>query len=48
MSKHADLDTFGRSGNPAFGDNFKEDAQFSDSLKKACLLMEQLIKQEFF
>ena len=30
MSKHAALDTFGRSGNPAFGDNFKEDAQFSD------------------
>ena len=30
MSKHAALDTFGRSGNPAFGDKFEQDAQFSD------------------
>ena len=30
MSKHAALDTFGRSGNPAFGNRFDADAQFSD------------------
>tara|TARA_X000000368_G_C22903104_1_gene655022 strand:+ start:100 stop:852 length:753 start_codon:yes stop_codon:yes gene_type:complete len=30
MSKHAALDTFGRSGNPTFGDKFERDAQFSD------------------
>ena len=30
MSKHAALNTFGRSGNPAFGNRFDGDAQFSD------------------
>tara|TARA_B100001540_G_C15639339_1_gene565861 strand:- start:44 stop:796 length:753 start_codon:yes stop_codon:yes gene_type:complete len=30
MSKHTALDTFGRSGNPAFGDKFEKDAEFSD------------------
>tara|TARA_B100000678_G_C18124799_1_gene468208 strand:+ start:197 stop:952 length:756 start_codon:yes stop_codon:yes gene_type:complete len=30
MSKHSALDTFGRSGNPAFGDIFEGDAQFTD------------------
>lgn len=30
MSKHAALDTFGRSGNPTLGSKFEKDAQFSD------------------
>ena len=30
MSKHVALDTFGRSGNPAFGNRFDADAEFSD------------------
>ena len=30
MSKHAALNTFGRSGNPVFGNRFDGDAQFSD------------------
>ena len=30
MSRHQALDTFGRSGNPVFGDKFDGDAQFSD------------------
>ena len=45
MSKHSALDTFGRSGNPAFGDIFEGDAQFTDlptdqkmTLTGTCLL----------
>ena len=30
MSRHQALDTFGRSGNPVFGDKFDGDAQFRD------------------
>ena len=30
MSKHQALDTFGRSGNPVFGNKFEGDAQFRD------------------
>ena len=30
MSKHQALDTFGRSGNPVFGNKFDGDAQFRD------------------
>ena len=30
MSRHQALDTFGRSGNPVFGNRFDEDAQFRD------------------
>ena len=30
MSKHTALNTFGRSGNPVFGNRFDGDAQFSD------------------
>ena len=30
MSKHQALNTFGRSGNPVFGNKFDGDAQFRD------------------
>ena len=30
MSKHQALETFGRSGNPVFGNKFDGDAQFRD------------------
>ena len=30
MSRHQALDTFGRSGNPVFGNKFDGDAQFRD------------------
>ena len=43
MARHAALETFGRSGNPIFGDKFNQSQGFVGSERMT--LMEQLIKQ---
>ena len=45
MSKHQALNTFGRSGNPVFGNKFDGDAQFSDLPKDLQMTLEGTINK---